>query len=243
MRRDIPQEDFVKTHRYAKIIGGALLALPAATEAPGRRGTSPTPGRMGGGLMSPTPAASSRSVPAGRCQIWIEGLPASRQPAPTDCETARRRAPSNARIIYGAGTTRGGVYYPNGKYDPRYDPKSSKYDPRHGRNDGRYGGQAYPGERGRGNDAWKAEHEREKYERKREKELRKREKELRKDAKKRGDHDDDRDGRWEGRRSTSTVDRPVMGPTTTTREGRPCLDGNRNGICDIVERTRGTMRP
>lgn len=39
--------------------------------------------------------------PAGMCRIWLEGVPASRQPAPTDCITALRNKPANARVIFG----------------------------------------------------------------------------------------------------------------------------------------------
>jgi hypothetical protein len=43
--------------------------------------------------------------PAGMCRIWIEGVPPGRQPAPTDCSTAIRRRPPNARVIFGDQTT------------------------------------------------------------------------------------------------------------------------------------------
>ena len=39
--------------------------------------------------------------PAGLCRIWLEGVPAERQPSPTDCATAVRNRPSNGRVIYG----------------------------------------------------------------------------------------------------------------------------------------------
>ena len=39
--------------------------------------------------------------PPGMCRIWLNGVPASRQPAPTDCATAIRRRPPNARVIFG----------------------------------------------------------------------------------------------------------------------------------------------
>jgi hypothetical protein len=42
--------------------------------------------------------------PAGMCRIWIEGVPPGRQPAPTDCSTAIRRRPPNARVIFGDQT-------------------------------------------------------------------------------------------------------------------------------------------
>lgn len=42
--------------------------------------------------------------PPGMCRIWIDGVAPGRQPRPTDCATARARAPRNSRIIYGDRT-------------------------------------------------------------------------------------------------------------------------------------------
>jgi hypothetical protein len=39
--------------------------------------------------------------PPGMCRIWIDGVPAARQPAPTDCSTAIRRRPPNAKVVFG----------------------------------------------------------------------------------------------------------------------------------------------
>ena len=39
--------------------------------------------------------------PAGMCRIWIDNVPPDRQPAPTDCATAVRRRPANAKVIFG----------------------------------------------------------------------------------------------------------------------------------------------
>lgn len=39
--------------------------------------------------------------PAGMCRIWLDGVPAERQPAPTDCVTAVRNRPSNGRVVFG----------------------------------------------------------------------------------------------------------------------------------------------
>jgi hypothetical protein len=39
--------------------------------------------------------------PAGMCRIWINGVPAGQQPAPTDCASAVRNRPTNARVLFG----------------------------------------------------------------------------------------------------------------------------------------------
>lgn len=39
--------------------------------------------------------------PAGMCRIWLDGVPAGQQPAPTDCVSALRNRPSNGRVIFG----------------------------------------------------------------------------------------------------------------------------------------------
>jgi hypothetical protein len=39
--------------------------------------------------------------PQGMCRVWLEGVPASQQPAPTDCATAVRNRPKNGRVIFG----------------------------------------------------------------------------------------------------------------------------------------------
>lgn len=39
--------------------------------------------------------------PKGMCRIWINGVPAAQQPAATDCPSAVRNLPANARILFG----------------------------------------------------------------------------------------------------------------------------------------------
>ena len=39
--------------------------------------------------------------PPGMCRIWIDGVPPNKQPASTDCATAVKNRPSNARVIFG----------------------------------------------------------------------------------------------------------------------------------------------
>ena len=43
--------------------------------------------------------------PPGMCRIWVDNVPAARQPAPTDCATAIRNKPPNARVIFPPGRT------------------------------------------------------------------------------------------------------------------------------------------
>ncbi|HEY0972279.1 MAG TPA: hypothetical protein VGE02_15020 [Gemmatimonadales bacterium] len=39
--------------------------------------------------------------PPGMCRIWLEGVPANQQPAPTDCSSAIRKRPANASVVFG----------------------------------------------------------------------------------------------------------------------------------------------
>ena len=168
--------------RHVLAVGAALLVAGSAADAQIRRST---------GTAYPDP----QTLPTGTCRIWIEGLPASRQPAPTDCATARRNQPRNSRIIYGSRPTN--VYgnrdprsIPGDRqYDPRYDPRSSQYDPR-----------LDPHNRGYDQYDRKLEHEREKAARKREKE---REKAWKK-AQRGNGHDDRDDDHHYGSRSGGT---------------------------------------
>ncbi|MFO0072596.1 MAG: hypothetical protein ACK55A_10940, partial [Gemmatimonas sp.] len=45
--------------------------------------------------------------PAGMCRVWIDGVPAQQQPAPTDCASAVRNKPANGRVIYGEDKAKG----------------------------------------------------------------------------------------------------------------------------------------
>lgn len=39
--------------------------------------------------------------PAGMCRIWINDVPASQQPAPSDCASAVRNRPANGKVLFG----------------------------------------------------------------------------------------------------------------------------------------------
>jgi hypothetical protein len=38
--------------------------------------------------------------PTGMCRVWIDGVPADQQPAPTDCATAVKNRPVNGKVIF-----------------------------------------------------------------------------------------------------------------------------------------------
>jgi hypothetical protein len=58
-------------------------------------------------VAAPLAAQSRDSIapehrpPPGMCRIWLEDVPANRQPEPTDCPTAIRKRPPNGRVIFG----------------------------------------------------------------------------------------------------------------------------------------------
>jgi hypothetical protein len=101
------------------------------------------------------PARSTRvppgqRPPAGMCRIWVDGVPPGRQPRPTDCATAERNVPPNARVIYGDGSSRDGIYDRRDRTgDRRTDRRTDRRSDR--RTDGRtdagtiYGGRTTTG--------------------------------------------------------------------------------------------------
>ena len=104
----------MRTTRMALVIGSALLAATSAAGAQRRSDVPPS--------MMPS---------AGMCRVWIDGISVLREPPQTDCETARRTAPANARILYGPQTgnvqndpRRGQVSSTDPRRDTRYDQRT-----------------------------------------------------------------------------------------------------------------------
>ncbi|MEO8334359.1 MAG: hypothetical protein ABI664_05275 [bacterium] len=74
----------------------AFTALSAGLAGAQQPQPSPEPPKQGG---DDVPKASR--PPAGMCRIWLEKVPAKQQPAPTDCPTAVKNKPSNAKVLFG----------------------------------------------------------------------------------------------------------------------------------------------
>jgi hypothetical protein len=99
------------------IAATAALAAPLAAQGRGRNVDGIPPGQR---------------PPPGMCRIWIDGVPPGRQPRATDCGTAERNRPANARVIYG-DNTRSGIYDRGGIYDRNGDGRIDNRDGVYGR--------------------------------------------------------------------------------------------------------------
>jgi len=90
---------------FALLAAGVLAAgRPANAQLP--QGLPQLPGLPKRQQQSKVPPAYR--PPAGMCRIWIEGVPANQQPAPTDCVTAVRNRPVNGRVIFGEDSPKRG---------------------------------------------------------------------------------------------------------------------------------------
>jgi len=76
----------MKKIAFTLFVAGAVFATEASAQVMVRASSVP-PGQR---------------PPDGMCRVWIEGVPAGRQPRATDCATARASAPLNSRVIYGS---------------------------------------------------------------------------------------------------------------------------------------------
>jgi hypothetical protein len=51
-------------------------------------------------VRQPIPLPKEFAPPTGMCRVWIDGVPADQQPAPTDCATAVKNRPVNGKVIF-----------------------------------------------------------------------------------------------------------------------------------------------
>ena len=74
--------------RHSWLVAGFAFALPLTAQDRGKE--SPASG-----------IPASAWPPAGLCRVWLRDVPASQQPAATDCATAIRNRPNNAQVLFG----------------------------------------------------------------------------------------------------------------------------------------------
>ncbi len=91
-----------------RFVTASILVLslaPALAAAQGKRASPTEPAnRTPARVQATSPDAEvprDMIPPAGKCRIWMRGVPAAQQPAPTDCTTALRQAPSNGILVFG----------------------------------------------------------------------------------------------------------------------------------------------
>jgi hypothetical protein len=211
-----PREDLMQKLRMAIMAGATLVAASAGA---------------GAQLRSTATIPAGYQPPAGMCRVWFNGVAPSRQPAPTDCATARARVTSNSFLVYGQGSSQQGNGGPWGARSGGNNDQGGWNDGRDDRrNDGRYDRMS--------------DKQRREWEKARRKAEKDREKEWNK-AHKRNGRDDDRDDRYDrdrrGRRNDA--DNRQSGQYPQTGQGgvwnnRPgttttaCRDLNHDGICD-----------
>jgi hypothetical protein len=83
----------VKQQLFFALLGLGLLAVPTAGQSRSQRDLE---------FKAPRRSQVPRELvpPPGMCRVWLENVPPSQQPAPTDCASAVRNRPPNARIIF-----------------------------------------------------------------------------------------------------------------------------------------------
>jgi hypothetical protein len=71
-----------------------VFAVVAASASPLQAQVRPQP-------QDPKPVVPRTHLPPpGMCRIWLDNVPPTQQPAPTDCASAVRNQPRNARVIF-----------------------------------------------------------------------------------------------------------------------------------------------
>jgi hypothetical protein len=85
---------------FLRLLAGAALIL-AFHSAPALAQGRPIPVKA---KIVPSrttiPLPPGFAPPSGMCRVWIDGVPAEQQPAPTDCATAVKNRPLNGKVIF-----------------------------------------------------------------------------------------------------------------------------------------------
>jgi hypothetical protein len=93
----------------------ALVALAGVAPAGGARAEAQGSAGAASARAKEDSVPREHLPPAGMCRIWLDGVPAAQQPAPTDCAIAVQRKPANGRVIYGEAPRTGGKGLPESR--------------------------------------------------------------------------------------------------------------------------------
>ena len=113
---------FFSNGSAVRALTGIVLVL--ATLVSGSSAVAQAGGARTSTVKLPAAGRAEDSIPteyrpsASMCRVWLDGVPAAQQPAPTDCATATQRKPANARVLFGED--------PKGNIKPRSTPMPVK---------------------------------------------------------------------------------------------------------------------
>lgn len=114
-------------HRTTPLIAFWRFVAPAVLGLVLSAGVAEAQRRTDQGKSQRTQAEQSRrdqavpkgfAPPAGMCRIWITGVPAGQQPAPTDCASAVRNRPANGKVLFGENPSKAKKGKGKGKESP-----------------------------------------------------------------------------------------------------------------------------
>lgn len=101
VRHPSPGRGYVRPmHVFAPILLPLMLLFPTQGESQPSKASEPQSQKA---AEKDAPVPKQYLPPPGMCRIWVDNVPANRQPAPTDCATAIRNKPPNARVVFPAG--------------------------------------------------------------------------------------------------------------------------------------------
>lgn len=83
------------------MMGGLVVAAMAPWGAAGAQQRVPVATREAPVRSAADSIPKAYIPPADMCRVWLDGVPAAQQPAPTECSLAVRNKPPNGTVIYG----------------------------------------------------------------------------------------------------------------------------------------------
>jgi hypothetical protein len=113
-------------HRLTQLLAG-LTVLGVFAVSSGAQ--TPQPKQLSPEKTDKVEVPRGLRPPAGMCRVWIDNVPAGRQPAPTDCANAIRNRPPNGRVIFSEEAARDAKPRTDDKNNPKREPPRTKKPP------------------------------------------------------------------------------------------------------------------